>query len=51
MPPLNETLTKEIRAHGARDYPNETCGALLGLDGPLAIPAARLAVKCAPCFP
>ena len=31
---LNEALTKEIRTHGARDYPNETCGALLGLDGP-----------------
>jgi proteasome lid subunit RPN8/RPN11 len=31
---LNEALTNEIRAHGARDYPNETCGALLGLDGP-----------------
>jgi proteasome lid subunit RPN8/RPN11 len=31
---LNEALTKEIRAHGARDYPNETCGALLGVDGP-----------------
>src|ERR1700688_2455933 len=30
---LNEALTKEIGTHGARHYPNETCGALLGLDG------------------
>ncbi len=29
---LNEILTNEIRDHGAKDYPNETCGAMLGLD-------------------
>jgi len=27
---LNETLDKEIRDHGARDYPHECCGAMLG---------------------
>jgi proteasome lid subunit RPN8/RPN11 len=30
---LNEELADAIRGHGASDYPNETCGALLGLDG------------------
>ena len=29
---LSEQIVKEIRAHGAKDYPNETCGALLGLE-------------------
>jgi proteasome lid subunit RPN8/RPN11 len=29
---LSETLTKEIRSHGAKDYPNETCGAMLGVE-------------------
>ena len=29
---LSEALTKEIRGHGAKDYPNETCGAMLGVD-------------------
>jgi proteasome lid subunit RPN8/RPN11 len=30
---LSEQIDKEIRAHGAKDYPNETCGAMLGRDG------------------
>jgi len=30
---LSEQISKEIREHGARDYPNETCGAMLGVDG------------------
>ena len=29
---LSEEIVNEIRGHGARDYPNETCGAMLGLD-------------------
>jgi proteasome lid subunit RPN8/RPN11 len=29
---LSEQIEREIREHGARDYPNETCGALLGRD-------------------
>src|ERR1700680_2788365 len=30
---LSEELAKGIRDHGARDYPNEACGAMLGIDG------------------
>jgi proteasome lid subunit RPN8/RPN11 len=30
---LPKNLEKEIRDHGARDYPNECCGAMLGTDG------------------
>jgi proteasome lid subunit RPN8/RPN11 len=30
---LSEEILKGIREHGAEDYPNETCGALLGVDG------------------
>jgi proteasome lid subunit RPN8/RPN11 len=30
---LSEEILKEIRGHGAQDYPNETCGAMLGVDG------------------
>jgi proteasome lid subunit RPN8/RPN11 len=30
---LSEELLKGIRQHGAKDYPNETCGAMLGVDG------------------
>jgi proteasome lid subunit RPN8/RPN11 len=29
---LTEQIEQEIRSHGSRDYPNETCGALLGTD-------------------
>jgi proteasome lid subunit RPN8/RPN11 len=29
---LSEKIVNEIRGHGAHDYPNETCGALLGLE-------------------
>ena len=29
---LAEQIAKSIRDHGAHDYPNETCGALLGTD-------------------
>jgi proteasome lid subunit RPN8/RPN11 len=29
---LSELLMNEIRSHGAKDYPNETCGAMLGAD-------------------
>ena len=29
---LSEQIVNEIRAHGAKDYPNETCGAMLGLE-------------------
>ena len=37
---LAENLAEQIRAHGARDYPHECCGALLGIDG-----AARREVR------
>ena len=30
---LSEEILKGIREHGAEDYPNETCGAMLGVDG------------------
>lgn len=30
---LPKNLDQEIRDHGARDYPNECCGAMLGTDG------------------
>jgi len=30
---LNQQIADEIRGWGARDYPNETCGAMLGVDG------------------
>ena len=30
---MSDKIAKEIRGHGARDYPNETCGAMLGVDG------------------
>ena len=30
---LDENLIEGIRGYGANDYPNETCGAMLGLDG------------------
>jgi proteasome lid subunit RPN8/RPN11 len=30
---LATMLEKEIRDHGAKDYPNECCGAMLGVDG------------------
>jgi proteasome lid subunit RPN8/RPN11 len=30
---LDGKLAAQIRAHGARDYPHECCGALLGIDG------------------
>lgn len=33
---LAKHLEQEIRDHGARDYPNECCGAMLGLDGDIA---------------
>ena len=29
---VNKEIAEAIRGHGARDYPNETCGAMLGLD-------------------
>jgi proteasome lid subunit RPN8/RPN11 len=29
---LTEQIAQSIRKYGARDYPNETCGALLGAD-------------------
>jgi proteasome lid subunit RPN8/RPN11 len=30
---VNSEIAESIRGYGARDYPNETCGAMLGLDG------------------
>ena len=30
---LTEEIAAKIREYGAKDYPNETCGALLGVDG------------------
>jgi len=33
---LTKKLEQEIRDHGARDYPNECCGAMLGTDGDAA---------------
>ena len=29
---INSDIAQSIRDHGARDYPNETCGAMLGVD-------------------
>jgi proteasome lid subunit RPN8/RPN11 len=29
---LSGEIDKEIRRHGAKDYPHETCGAILGVD-------------------
>src|SRR5580700_3560253 len=29
---LSKTIEQRIRAHGAKDYPNECCGAMLGSD-------------------
>ena len=29
---LTEQIAQQIREHGATDYPNETCGAMLGTD-------------------
>ena len=29
---VNSEIAQSIRDYGARDYPNETCGALLGTD-------------------
>ena len=29
---LSSEIAKSIRHYGARDYPNETCGAMLGID-------------------
>ena len=29
---LTEQIAQQIREHGASDYPNETCGAMLGAD-------------------
>ena len=40
---LSEEIAKGIREHGAKDYPNETCGAMLGVDG-------ERTAKCARCF-
>jgi proteasome lid subunit RPN8/RPN11 len=33
---LAKNLEQEIRDHGARDYPNECCGAMLGTDNDAA---------------
>jgi proteasome lid subunit RPN8/RPN11 len=30
---VNSEIAESIRGYGARDYPNETCGAMLGVDG------------------
>ena len=30
---LSEEILKGVRERGAEDYPNETCGAMLGVDG------------------
>jgi len=30
---INSDIAQSIRGHGAQDYPNETCGAMLGVDG------------------
>src|SRR5579862_4593023 len=30
---MSDKIAEEIRGHGSRDYPNETCGAMLGVDG------------------
>jgi proteasome lid subunit RPN8/RPN11 len=30
---LSRAVEREIREWGAKDYPNETCGAMLGVDG------------------
>src|SRR5947209_20399101 len=30
---INSEIAQSIRGYGARDYPNETCGAMLGCDG------------------
>lgn len=30
---VNSEIAESIRGYGARDYPNETCGAMLGVEG------------------
>ncbi len=30
---INSEIAQNIRDYGARDYPNETCGAMLGVEG------------------
>jgi hypothetical protein len=30
---VNADIAQSIRGYGAKDYPNETCGAMLGVDG------------------
>jgi proteasome lid subunit RPN8/RPN11 len=30
---VNSEIAESIRGYGVRDYPNETCGAMLGVDG------------------
>ena len=30
---INGDIAQSIREYGAKDYPNETCGAMLGVDG------------------
>ena len=30
---INSDIAQSIREYGTRDYPNETCGAMLGIDG------------------
>ena len=30
---INSDIAQSIRGYGAQDYPNETCGAMLGVDG------------------
>ncbi len=42
---LSQLLMDEIRSHGARDYPNETCGAMLGVDITLRVARASLIAK------
>ena len=42
---LSNEIAQGIRGTGRRDYPNETCGAMLGVDG------KRTRGKCASLFP
>jgi proteasome lid subunit RPN8/RPN11 len=39
---LTEEIARGIREHGAKGYPNEACGAILGTDGDVAREARSL---------
>jgi proteasome lid subunit RPN8/RPN11 len=48
---INEALVEEIRQHGAKSYPNECCGALLGRESDAEAIPARAAREALQIFP